>query len=393
MDLTDETEFLANLPQFDHFEGVADLSLYQALPNGWALGLADIVDSTGAIAAGRYKSVNMAGASVITAIINALDRYDLPFVFGGDGAFVAIPPSGFDAAERALSQVQSWVAREFGLDMRAAVVPVTDIRAASVDVRVARFRVSSEMSYAMFAGDGASWAEDSMKKGLYAVAKAPADAEPDLKGLSCRWSPISSRHGKIVSVIAVPGDGGNSPEFRKLISEIITLVDQEDRSGHPVPAEGPQPGISLHSIDAEALTKAQTKPRLLRRIEMLGIAVMFAVFRKFNWKLGAFDFRAYSRDVSLNTDFRKFDDALKMTLDLDANHLAKLEMRLQAAEMAGVCRYGVHLQDEALMTCIVPSPMTRDHMHFVDGAAGGYAEAASHLKRKIKAADAQGTRN
>ena len=36
------------------------------------------------------------------------------------------------------------------------------------------------------------------------------------------------------------------------------------------------------------------------------------------------------------------------------------------------------------MTCIVPSPMTRDHMHFVDGAAGGYAEAASRLKEKLR---------
>ena len=37
------------------------------------------------------------------------------------------------------------------------------------------------------------------------------------------------------------------------------------------------------------------------------------------------------------------------------------------------------------MTCIVPSPMTRDHMHFIDGAAGGYAMAASNLKAKAGA--------
>jgi len=28
------------------------------------------------------------------------------------------------------------------------------------------------------------------------------------------------------------------------------------------------------------------------------------------------------------------------------------------------------------MTCIVPTPMARDHMHFVAGGAGGYAAAA-----------------
>jgi hypothetical protein len=35
------------------------------------------------------------------------------------------------------------------------------------------------------------------------------------------------------------------------------------------------------------------------------------------------------------------------------------------------------------MTCIVPSPLQRDHVHFVDGASGGYAMAASQLKAKM----------
>ena len=32
------------------------------------------------------------------------------------------------------------------------------------------------------------------------------------------------------------------------------------------------------------------------------------------------------------------------------------------------------------MTCIVPSHRERNHVHFVDGAAGGYAMAAAMLK-------------
>jgi hypothetical protein len=32
------------------------------------------------------------------------------------------------------------------------------------------------------------------------------------------------------------------------------------------------------------------------------------------------------------------------------------------------------------MTCVVPSALTPDHMHFVDGAGGGYAAAASRLR-------------
>ncbi len=32
------------------------------------------------------------------------------------------------------------------------------------------------------------------------------------------------------------------------------------------------------------------------------------------------------------------------------------------------------------MTCFVPSPTRSDHVHFVDGAAGGYAAAARAVK-------------
>jgi hypothetical protein len=35
------------------------------------------------------------------------------------------------------------------------------------------------------------------------------------------------------------------------------------------------------------------------------------------------------------------------------------------------------------MTCVVPSPLAGDHMHFIDGAAGGYAMAAAMLKKMM----------
>ncbi|MNT74137.1 hypothetical protein D3C72_2129270 [compost metagenome] len=72
-----------------------------------------------------------------------------------------------------------------------------------------------------------------------------------------------------------------------------------------------------------------------------------------------------------------------MTIDISAERLALIEARLRRAEEAGVSRYGLHQQDSALMTCIVPTPMSRDHMHFVDGASGGYAVAASKLKAAL----------
>ncbi len=98
--------------------------------------------------------------------------------------------------------------------------------------------------------------------------------------------------------------------------------------------------------------------------------------------VGGFDARRHRVDAGHNSDFRKFDDGLKLTVDISPEACAEVTALLQRAALAGVCRFGMHQQDEALMTCIIPSFRERDHVHFIDGAAGGYAMAATQLKSR-----------
>ena len=65
--------FYDGLAPFEVFADVTDPRHYRCLPADWFLGVADIVDSTQAIAEGRYRAVNTVGAAVIAAITNALD--------------------------------------------------------------------------------------------------------------------------------------------------------------------------------------------------------------------------------------------------------------------------------------------------------------------------------
>lgn len=384
---TDE-EFLQNLPVFLHFEDVADPMLYRALPDGWALALADITDSTGAIDAGRYKSVNMAGAGVISGILNALQRHDLPFIFGGDGAVVAIAPSQVEAAREALSRVQTWVADDIGLTLRAAIVPLSAIREQGLDVRVARLQASDDVSYAMFSGGGNHWADEQMKNGLYLIHPAEAGARPDLTGLSCRWDPIKAARGKVVSIIALPGPNQDAQAFRDLVAEIVALANDDGRGGHPVPAEGPPLGFIKEGmfLEAKALSNYRDRISQVRKLGwVLFQTAIITVLYRFRKTVGRFDPVQYKRSVASNTDFRKFDDGLKMTVDVDVDSLKKIRARLEGAAREGICFYGLHEQDTALMTCIVPSPLSKDHMHFVDGGEGGYAYAAANLKAQIQA--------
>ncbi|NTF90700.1 DUF3095 domain-containing protein [Agrobacterium rhizogenes] len=376
-------DFFRALPVFTHFEGVTDSDNYRPLPDDWLLAVADIVSSTNAIAAGHYKSVNMAGASVISAVLNALDKGDYPFVFGGDGALVAIPSSGEGHVREALAAVRTWVTEELQLSLRTALVPMADVRAEGLDVRVARFSPSDFVSYAMFAGGGASWAERQMKAGRFAVEAAAPETRPDLTGLSCRWNPIKAHNGEIVSIIAVPDQAGTGPEFRRLVTDIIAISTEQNRESHPVPVEGPTPALAFKGAKFEARATAPLTNRWRRKLAIAGQIVLLYILDKFGIRAATFDAKIYRRDLAANSDFRKFDDGLKMTIDVDAAHLARIETRLREAEAEGVCRYGLHRQDSALMTCFVPTPLMRDHMHFIDGASGGYAMAAMALREKL----------
>ena len=118
----------------------------------------------------------------------------------------------------------------------------------------------------------------------------------------------------------------------------------------------------------------------MRKAELLlGSAFAWAL-RRAEIRMGRFDPVDYKVDVARNTDYQKFDDGLKMTLDCGADTQVQIEAILQKAHARGVIRYGVHVQDAAMMTCIVPSPVARSPVHFVDGASGGYALAARNLR-------------
>jgi hypothetical protein len=372
-------DFYGRLAVFSDFAQLTDPEIYQSLPDGWVIGLADIVQSTAAIGSGRYKAVNTAAASVIAAVANALPDKDFPFAFGGDGASFALPPGCAEQGRKALADDAAWVRDDVGMDMRVALVPIAAVRAAGFDVRVARFAPSSDVSYAMFSGGGLAWAEQQMKAGAYLVAPAAAGAHPDLTGLSCRFDEIQAQRGVILSLILVPD--GDPEAFREVVRRVLILAESAADAGHPVPEGGPPPRWPPSGFDLEAKALGTAgRSRLLTRLS-LGARTLAAHFIfSTGLRVGGFDPARYRRQLVRNTDFRKFDDGLRMTLDCTPELADRVEAVLASAQASGVGRYGVHRQTAALMTCFVPSPTRSDHVHFVDGAMGGYAAASQALK-------------
>ena len=371
--------FYGGIAVFRGFASLMDPALYSPLPDDWSIGVADIVDSTRAIAQARYKAVNMAGAAVIAAVTNALDGREFPFVFGGDGASFAVSPDDLARAREALAATATWVKDDLDLVMRVALVPVAAVRAQGLDVRVARFGPSPNLSYAMFSGGGLGWAEAAMKRSEFAVPAAPTGTQPDLTGLSCRFEEIPSVRGLILSVLVVPARHADPLAFRKLIEDVIALLERSPDAGRPVSPGGPPLRWPPAGVEFEA--RAQRGGSLFRRRAGVLAHTLFAyLIMRYGIKVGGFVPKTYVQQVVENSDFRKYDDGLRMILDCTPELERSLTQRLAAAASAGIVRYGLHRQDAAMMTCFTPSALRSDHVHFIDGARGGYASAATALK-------------
>ncbi|ACL55208.1 DUF3095 domain-containing protein [Methylobacterium nodulans] len=364
------------------FQRVLDESVYRPVPDAWWVAMTDVVESTAAIAAGRYKAVNFAGAAAIAALRNALRGRDIPFVFGGDGASLLLAPDEVETARAALAATVAWVRAEMGLTLRAALVPVSAIREAGCDLQVARYAPSPHVAYAMMTGGGLAFAERALKRGLYAVP--PADgARPDLTGLSCRFSPARARHGMVLSVIVVGAEGADPGATRAVIAEVLRLVAAAPAMGRPLPEGGPPLRWPPEGLAHEV--RAGGAPRGLRRIALLLRTLAALLIFRLHVPVGRFSPDRYLCELVANADFQKYDDGLRMTLDCDAATADAIEARLRAAEAAGLVRYGLHRQAAALTTCITPVPSESNHVHFIDGEDGGYTRAARMLKAKAAA--------
>ena len=376
-------DFYAALPIAPDFDAAVDMASYAPLPDDWQLGLADVVTSTEALQAGRYKAVNTAGAAVISAVSNALGTLAFPFVFAGDGASFAVGPAEAGRAAGALGATVGWVGSELGLTLRGAMVEVRRLRAAGTDLRVARVAASPNVDYAMFAGGGRDWAERELKAGRLPPATAPPGARPDLSGLTCRFRPVAASQGVILSVIVKGRDASRAADFAAACGDVLALAKSGPRGGHPLPVGGPRHGWPPDGFDIEArLHRPAGGSLAANRLRTAAWSLVNTVALRSGRTVGGVVPEAYGRQIVENSDFRKFDDGLMMTIDCPPAIADAIAARLASAEAAGALRFGLHRQAEALVTCIVPSASRADHVHFVDGATGGYAVAAAALKRK-----------
>jgi len=140
--------------------------------------------------------------------------------------------------------------------------------------------------------------------------------------------------GLILSVLIVPAKGADPAKFRRLIEDVIALVERSPDAGRPVPPGGP--GIRWPSGGSELEARAMRGGSLLRRRAFVLANGLFAyLVMRFGISVGGFVPKTYVRQVVENSDFRKYDDGLRMILDCTPELERALTQRLAQAASAG----------------------------------------------------------
>lgn len=387
-----ETDFYANLTPLARFTDITEPRSFTPLPESWHVLISDVRGSTRAIAEGRYKDVNMIGAASIVAVLNRAGAAELPFVFGGDGATLAVPEPLLSQATTALLGVQAVARREFAMDLRVGVVPMRDILAAGREVRVGKLTISEQYEQAIFSGGGLAYAEQLIKgaetAAAYSLEGAEESMEADLSGLECRWQDIPSRYGETICLLVMAAPDLEPARVAEVYRETIATIQSiygDERDYHPLAIEAMKASYDPRRLLTE--TKLRSKPGLLSRLGYLSriwaLSLLVTIYPQYGsggGKPAWWD--RYREIVFQSADYKKYDDTLRMIIAGKPEQRRHLEQTLEARYAAGELVYGIHVTNRALMTCLVFQRMGRQ-VHFVDGADGGYALAAKAMKARL----------
>jgi hypothetical protein len=353
--------------------------LFFKTPDNWFVVVTDVKNSTSAVQAGLHETVNLVATGSIVAVLNIAYKINLtvPFFFGGDGASFIIPPTLLDTAMQALFLHRENTKTNFNLDLRVGHVPVAEIYEKGHALNISKLRTSELFAIPVLLGDGLTYAEKKIKGPDYKFATLTATKEElDLSGMQCRWDRIKPPENffEVVSLLVIAREGvKQSLAFKKVIDRIDAIYG-EPQTRTPI------------SIGKLKLKATLAKIGVEMRARMGGFRPFYLVTNWIKTSLGYFYFKTKKGKVYLHnlvnmSDTLVIDGKINTVISGTTQQRELLETALSKIEREGEILYGLYVSKESVMSCYVRN-MNHKHIHFVDGAEGGYTKAAGVIKQK-----------
>ena len=316
----------------------------------------------------------------------------MPYVFGGDGATACFPLSVLDIVKPALVASKKMSLEQFDLELRVGVVHITEIRRQGYDVLVGKHQPHLYYQQAMFLGDGLGCAEKLIKDpdpgNPYLIREGLRADSKIFEGFECRWNEIPSPHEENIAILVQALDD-NAEQEDRIYAQVLEQVGRiygEESQYHPLSEEKLSLTRSsrLLSVEAGIRTAFQYSWKRLKYLLKLQVLRLVGIwFMTHAVQNDTTNWGEYKQNLIVNTDYRKFDELLRMVISGTKVQRQQLRSILEDYRDKGKIVFGIHEAPSALITCIVTN-YDKDHVHFLDGADGGYAMAAREMKQQLK---------
>ncbi|MDZ7805609.1 MAG: DUF3095 family protein [Gracilimonas sp.] len=386
-------EFYNSLNVVTTFRDVSRPELYTSLPGDWYLAIADVRGSTDAIRLGKYKEVNMAGASIIAALNNFYSNKDLlPYLFGGDGSMLVLPNKGIEEVKGILAFCKQAVKNAYDLEMSVGVVSIKELREKNHNVGVARLKLSEFIDQAIFWGSGVTYAEDLVKEKNRLEGVKPIEA--DFSGLECRWNQVASDKDEVAAYL-IQADGATDDIQVQIYEQCFAKIEEiygNEEDYHPLREESLSMTVNPSLLGVEWKLRTQP-PTLFRKVSyftnMIFQLITGVYLMRFRKKTSQTNWGDYKPDLVRHADYKKFGDGLRFVASGTVEQRMKMTEFLESMFQQEKLAYGIHPSFAAMVTCYVQNYQS-NHIHFVDGSNGGYAKASQDLKLRRKKLDSLG---
>jgi hypothetical protein len=196
--------------------------------------------------------------------------------------------------------------------------------------------------------------------------------------MQCRWDRIKPplTNYEVVSLLVIARDGAKqSTAFKKVIDQLDKIYGEQQKR-QPI------------TVSKLKLKTTLAKISLEMRTRFGGFRAFYLVRKWLTTLLGTFYFRTKKGKFYLTrlvdmSDTLVIDGKINTVITGSAQQREMLEAALNEIETSGEILYGLHVSNESVMSCYVRN-MNDRHVHFVDGAEGGYTNAATIVKKKIR---------
>lgn len=380
------TNFYRDLPSLKlPITEVFKQEYFSDVPSDWFIIIADVKNSTAAVNAGKHNDVNLvaAGCLIVALNIAKIQDVEIPFFFGGDGGTILVPRQLLNDVLTGLTLHNLNSIKNFGLTLHIGSISIKEISDAGHILKIAKIEFPTGFNKAIVIGDGLQYAEKLIKQSERDKSVKIEDTdELNLTGLECRWNkvkPPGEENEIVCYLIETPDPAKQVSVYHDVLQKIDEIYgDIEKRN--PLSLDRLKLLLSFDKIRKEMMLKFG-KWKIYYFLTSSLKTFLGRFFFKYNWKVKNLQGQDYLVQLISNADTLTVDGRINTIISGKMDKRIRFLGYLSEQEKKGNLIFGHHISRESVMTCYIENRNSK-HIHFVDGADGGYTEASKEFKMK-----------